>query len=642
MRTFKLDRSWLAALALLAIYCACSGCQVLQFRGMPGGNATSSGMHPLKSGASSDGRKLRERSSIQQVSNTEVAEGEDDATSLPPLPASDSNRELAISLTDAMSQALSNNMHLRVIVNLSDEVSKRTDIEKAQFDATVNANAQYMQGTQQVSSALQAVRGGQPSYGMTSVGALPGSPNLLSAEQRFSTGTVARIGLGSNYNMNSPIGQYLIYNPAYQTAGSLILEQPLFRGRSREANMAGIRIAQIGERESSAEFQAEVNQVLADVQRAYWLAWLAESQLTTAKGFVERAESIHTLEQKRFELGEGGIVQTAAAAENLYTRKAELAQAQQKSRSARNRLFTLLGLPPDDRRELKMMDAPIRERSILDLEHGLLVAKQQRPELEVRALQVNQAQLELDRRKNHTQPDVRAYAGYSLTGLNDSMMGSFNQFGTADFGSMSMGLRYGYVFGQRAEKAAVNQAQLALMRQIRARQETEFLVQQQVRDASDAVNSAWEVLKCQEERVAAARTQAETFRQLHAAGQIDLDRQLRADQQLSNALQLSHNALIDYNIALTDWRYATGAMSSKLPAESSVRETPSHEESPADVVPQRIPQYDSQPLHEVPAPDEIPPAPRYSDQMRSASEEGAKTTRRKDFPALAPTDRQIE
>ena len=161
---------------------------------------------------------------------------------------------------------------------------------------------------------------------------------------------------------------------------------------------------------------------------------------------------------------------------------------------------------------------------------------------------------------------------------------------------MSLGLRYAYVFGQRAEKAAVDQAQLALMRQTRARQETEFLIQRQVRDASDAVNSAWEVYQCQQERVNAARTQAETFRQLHAAGQIDLDRLLRADQQLSNALQQSHNALIDYNIALTDWRYATGGLSSKLPTDKP----------PGDKLPPAKPPIDDLPPEPLPQEDPLP------------------------------------
>ena len=590
----------MTALGLVSIYFACAGCQAF----IPGKamrvdsrnaskapSAASSSPSPMNRTRSSD------RSGIKLAAHTDENDQPDLERSNPLLPVPGSQKdELELSLSDAISTALSNNMHLRVISNLSEEVGTKADIERAQFDTNFNLNPQYMQGTQQVSSALQAVRGGLNQYGMTSVGAGPNSPNMLSAEQRFSTGTVARVGLGSNYNMNSPVGQYLIYNPAYQTAGSLILEQALFRGRSKDANMAGIRIAQVGERQSAAEFQADVNQTLADVQRAYWMAWLAESQLQTSRGFVEQAESTYALEKKRLELGEGGVVQSAAAAENLHSRRADYAQARQRSRTARNKLFTLLGIAPDDQRVLKMTDEPLAEQSLPDLEQGLTIAKQQRPELEVRTLQVNQAQLELDRRKNNLQPDLRAYAGYSLTGLNNSMLGSLNQLESGHFGSMSLGLRYAYVFGQRAEKAAVDQAQLALMRQTRARQETEFLIQRQVRDASDAVNSAWEVYQCQQERVNAARTQAETFRQLHAAGQIDLDRLLRADQQLSNALQQSHNALIDYNIALTDWRYATGGLSSKLPTDKP----------PGDKLPPAKPPIDDLPPEPLPQEDPLP------------------------------------
>ena len=557
----------ITAMGLVAVYCcACSGCHLLDF------NASRFQFRSAKGDLNDDQSSSRTRkdSGIRQAAYAEEDPNQEENEN-PALKQVDdtSRRELTISLEQAVTTALSNNMHLRVIANMSEEVGKRTEMERAQFDTAFNTNAQYLQGTQQVSSALQAVQGGLPQYRVTSLGAMPGSPNLLSAEQRFSTGTVARVGLGSNYNMNSPVGQYLIYNPAYQTAASLILEQALFRGRSQDANLAGIRIAQVGERQSAAEFQAEINQTLADVQKAYWMAWLAESQLKTARGFVEQAESTYALEQKRFELGEGGVVQSASAAENLHSLKAELAQARQRSRTARNRLFTLLGMAPDDQRELKMTDEPLMESVKTNLEQGLTISKMQRPELQVRQLQVDQAQMELERRKNSQQPDVRAYAGYSLSGLNNSPLGALNQFDSAHFGTMSLGLRYGYVFGQRAEKAAVDQAQLALMRQIRARQETEYLIQQQVRDASDAVNSSGEVLTCQQARVAAAWTQAETFRQLHAAGQIDLDRQLRADQQLSHAIQQSHNALVDYNIALTDWKFATGAMTARLPTEAS-------------------------------------------------------------------------
>lgn len=475
------------------------------------------------------------------------------------------NDVLSLSVTSAVTAALTGNLHLQVIESLPDEVRQNTEIERARFDTSLNTNAQYMNGNQQVASALQAVRGGLSQYGTTSMGPATGSPNLFSVEKRFSTGTTARVGLGSTYNMTSPMGQYLLYNPAYQSAASMVVEQALFRGASREANLMGIRIAQTNEKQSAAEFQTEVNQTLADVQRAYWMAWLAESQLQTSREFVEQSEAAQALELARFQVGDGGIVQAAQATENLQSLKAELAQARQRSRAARNRLFTLMGISLTDQRTLKLTDEPTAEPVAPDLDQGLALALQQRPEIQVRQLQVAQAQMELDRRKNNERPDVRVYAGYSLTGLNSNALGSFSTLGTGNYGMASLGLRYTHVLGQRAEQAAAEQAQLAFIRQTRARQETEFLIQQQVRDAFDAVNSSWEVWRCQQERVVAARVQADTFSQLHAVGKIDLDRLLRARQQLSSALQQSHAALIDYNLALSSWRFATGTMTTTAP-----------------------------------------------------------------------------
>ena len=529
--------------------------------------------HPVHGANAADQRSFAD-STIEPIATS--ATSDDARQESPPglLVSAERGAEvLALSVTEAVANALSNNLHLRVIADLPAEASQRTEIERAQFDTSLNSNVQYMQGTQQVASALQAVRGGQSQYGMTSFGPVAGTPNLMSLEQRFSTGTTARIGLGSTYNYNSPMGQYLLFNPAYQTAGSLIIEQALFRGANRQANLAGMHIAEAGHKQSAAEFQIEVNQTLTDVQRAYWLAWLAESQLKTCGEFVEQARATHALEQKRFEIGKGGIVQVAQATENLHSLKAELAQARQRSRAARNHLFTLMGVPPDDQRPLQMTDEPLAKPVTPDLQQGLALAAEQRPEIKVRQFQVAQAQLEFDRRTNNERPDVRVYAGYALTGLNNNLMGSFNQFGSGQFGNMSLGVRYTYLFGQRAERAASEQARMAFARQTRARQETEYLVQQQVRDAWDAVNSSWEVLRCQQERVTAARIQSDTFGQLYDAGQIDLDRLLRARQQLASAVQQSHGALIEYNLALNGWRFATGAVTAPLtPAEDPPRD----------------------------------------------------------------------
>ena len=611
MKRFTKDRRLLTAFGLVVIFCLCSGCQSLHPRGKKQtANKHSSPSPTISSARAADAESHRPSSPTAVepvVAKSQANEPPQAGEQLDPPPTplgalpGDQNGELVLTITDAVSNALGNNLHLRVIEDLPQEAAKRAEMERAGYDAAFNTNAQYLNGTQQVASALQAVQGGLSQYRTTGISPVSGTPNLMSVEQRFSTGTTARIGVGPTYNYNAPMGQYLIYNPAYQSAASLVIEQAIFRGANRQANLAGIKIAETGQKQSTAEFQVEVNQTLTDVQRAYWLAWLANSQLKTFEELVEQAEATHALEQKRFEIGKGGIVQAASAIENLHSLKAELAQARQRMRAARNHLFTLMGFPPGDRRQLKLTEDPLADQVTPDLERGLSAAAQQRPEIQIRQLQVTQAQLELDRRVNNLRPDVRAYGGYSLTGLNNSLLGSVNTLGSGQFGMMSMGLRYTYVFGQRADKAALEQAQLAFTRQTKARQETEFLIQQQVRDAWDSVNSAWEVWRCQQQRVTAARVQAETFSQLYAAGQIDLDRVLRARHQLASALQQSQSALVDYNLALNSWRFAIGEVTTPLtPIEPRPRDPIAAKESSAND--------DSEPLHPPPLQGYLPPA----------------------------------
>ena len=563
------DRWPLTQLGLVLIFCACQGCQSHEITSKPRWtdykNSSSAESITREKSTSKSGTSKRDSQVVQAAASGDPVPEPPELTPLPvvEIPA-DQQDVLSLSVSEAISSALTNNLHLRVVATQPEEVGKQAEIERSQFDMSFNANLQYLQGTQQVASALQAVKGGQSQYGLTTFGPVAGNPNLVSVEQRFSTGTFARIGVGSNYNYNSPVGQYLIYNPAFQSAGSLVVEQALFRGASRQANLTAIHLAETNQKQTAAEFQVEVNQTLSEVQRAYWTAWLAESHLQTAEDFVEQAQTTHHLEKVRFEIGEGGVVQVAQATEHLHSLKADLAQARQRARASRNHLLSLIGASPSDRRPLKMTGKPISQPVLPDLDQGIALATEQRPEIRVRQFQVAQAQLELDRRRNNLSPDVRAYAGYSLTGLNNNIGGSFSEFASAHYGTASLGVRYSYMIGQRADRAALDQAQLVNMRQVRAREETEFHIRQEVRDAWDSVNSTWEVYQSQQERVAAARVQTETFTQLHAAGQIDLDRLLRSRQQLSNALQQSQIALVDYNLALNCWQLATGTMTVPL------------------------------------------------------------------------------
>lgn len=465
----------------------------------------------------------------------------------------------SLSLMEALELAARNNPRMRVIAYVPLETATRQDVELAAFDASINGGGQVMQAHQQAASAMQVSGTGIAEFSQTTIGPVGGSPNLMQVEQRFTSGTTARIGVNSGYNQNSPGGQFLVVNPAYQSSLNAVIEQSLFRGFGTKSNLVGLQIAKADQRQSMAEFQAELNSILFEVQRNYWLAWLAQRDVQTYEKLVEQAELTWRIEQKRLEVGEGTLVEPAQAFEHLQTMRVKLEEARQSAKLAQNRLKSLLGISASDQGVLELTEPPIREQVRPDLMQGIIDAMDARPEIEACNSAILQAQLELDRCRDLARPDVSAFAGYALTGLDDGILGSMNRVASAEFGNASLGLRFNHVWGGRAASANIKRAELALSRERRTLRETQQRIEQDVREAHDRVETSWAVLQRQNDRLAAAQVQYDTYSKLYEAGQLDLDRLIRASTLLANALQERQTALVDYNISLLTWNHVVGA-----------------------------------------------------------------------------------
>lgn len=516
-----------------------------------------------------------------------------------PVPAASS-----LSLMEALELAARNNPRMRVIAYVPLETATRQDVELAAFDASISAGGQWMQAHQQAASAMQVSGTGIAEFSQTSIGPVGGAPNLMQVEQRFTSGTTARIGMNSGFNQNSPGGQFLVVNPAYQSSLNAVIEQSLFRGYGSKANLTGLQIAKADQRQSMAEFQTELNAVLFEVQRNYWLAWLAQRDVQTYEKLSEQAELTWHIEQKRLEVGEGTLVEPAQAFEHLQTMRVKLEEARQNAKLAQNRLKSLLGVSASDPGILELTEQPIHEQIRPDMMQGVIDAMEARPEIDVCNSGIQQATLEVDRYKDFAKPDVSAFAGYALTGLDDGILGSMNRVASAEFGNASLGLRFNHVWGGRAASANVKRAELALSRQRRALRETQQRIEQDVREAHDRVETSWAVLQRQNDRLSAAQVQFDTYSKLYEAGQLDLDRLIRAQTLLANALHERQTALADYNISLITWNHVVGATttaprrpvppmpkdeagSTSLPETPLLREPPQllPESSPAELLP---------------------------------------------------------
>jgi outer membrane protein TolC len=463
-----------------------------------------------------------------------------------------------LTLSDSLRLAFRQNPHIRVMGYVPAAIATRTTTEEAQFDPVVSAGGQFIQADQQVGSVIQAQGTGLTSISTTGFATAPNSPNQLGVQKRWTSGTIARMGYNTNYNYNTPAGQFLIVNPAYNSALSLSVEQPLFQGRGSDKNTLGIRIAQANHNQSQSEFQSEVNKIIYQVQAAYWQLWLAAVVVDSYEEIVAQAELTRNKEQRRLELGDGSLTEVAQALENYESLRVDLEQARRARQSAETALKQYLGLDPADGQTFELADEPVEDEFVPNLDSGSSLARTTRPELAAAREMIRAVELDLQRQRDGLSPDLSAIAGYSLTGLGSGLGNSFGNVVSTDYGSMTLGLVYQRAWGQRAANAAVQQAELVVSQKRAALQELEARVGFEVRTASDQIKTSYGVFQRQQSRLEASRTQFQTLKRLYEEGQVDLDRYVRAQTAYANARRDERAAAIDYNLALNEWNRAIG------------------------------------------------------------------------------------
>ncbi len=467
---------------------------------------------------------------------------------------------IQLTLESALEHALQNSKGIQVLSSVPQEVLTGVDVELAQFDAAVRSGAQFGQSDQQAASTIQALGTNLSSVQSTTFGAPGTSTDQLQLQQRWKNGTRAAIGYNTGYNFNNPAGQFLIVNPAWRSGLGLTVEQPLFQGARSRINEAGIRIARIRYDQSNLEFKAEVNQILHEVEVAWWRLYLARSSVENLTKIVEYAEQAWEKERQQQELGLNSVADESQARDNLEATRAQFAAAIRDQTSAEQLLRQKLGMDPASTVKLEIIAAPVTEEFVPDLEQGIEQALASRPEVKAQRSQVQMTALDVERQKDSLRPNLNLLAGYGLTGLNNNFGGSVSDLSSANYANWNLGLSFQQTLGQRAAKGNVRRSELTHTRARLAESARSDEVRYEVRESFDQVRSAFQVLDRQNARLEAAKSRFQTHRRMYEMGQLDIDRLMPSQEAYVMALRDQNTALVQYNLSINRWHYVTGQM----------------------------------------------------------------------------------
>lgn len=211
------------------------------------------------------------------------------------------------------------------------------------------------------------------------------------------------------------------YVPRYTTTLNLSLNQPLLRGFGWRFALLLVDAAELGEKQALYAYQAQLAEIVARVEAAYWQLVASIQNVRAQEQGVDAAREL--LRQNEGKFNVGMLPQTAVleARAEVARREANLIRARNQASIARDNLRAVVNHESDGALlNIEPIDEPTMIAYQVDLERSLRTAREQRPELLAARLAVEEKKLHEKAAENQLLPSVNLAASIGLNGVGGS------------------------------------------------------------------------------------------------------------------------------------------------------------------------------------------------------------------------------
>jgi outer membrane protein TolC len=342
------------------------------------------------------------------------------------------NGKLMLSLQDAISLALENNLAIDVerYTPWLDEVSllrARSGINGlVPFDPTVTGTINVQDSVTPLNNPLFAgviPTGATAPNGQTPPAYVQHVGNVnLQYTQYFSTGTQIQAGLTDN-RTSSNFGFFNLYNPYLQSALTVTVTQPLLRGFGTLPNTRLIIEAKRTIRVGLSQLEQQVIATTTQVSNDYWELVYARANVGVEQAALGVSQRLYEENSRRLEIGTLSSLDVLTAQSQLASDKQALVQAQSLQLQDETTLLNDITKNPLDATPLNAEIIPTAEISTPDtgenvrIEDAVKEAWQKRPELKQAALLLENAGTDVKATKNELLPAVNVFGQYIASGL---------------------------------------------------------------------------------------------------------------------------------------------------------------------------------------------------------------------------------
>ncbi|MEX0877149.1 MAG: TolC family protein [Phycisphaerales bacterium] len=473
-------------------------------------------------------------------------------------------RLVGLSLEQTIQTAVGNNLSVEV-ASFEPAISQSALTQaEAQFDWLFFAEAVYQDS--EVPQANQGFGGGAliireaQQVGDASVG----------IGRQLTTGGTVEISSTINYSHveSSFFGSPPSLNPAHAAGFALNLTQPLLQGFGRDTNLAQIYLARNAERTSVASLKSTLIETAAETERAYWELVLAYKELIIRAKLVERGIEVRE-DIKARRVQDARQAQVADAVARVERRRSDLLVARTNLRLASDRLKALINdpaLPVGSELLIVPSEDVLAEPISYSLLDAITAGVQQRPEMQIALLTIDDASIRQQVADNQRLPRLDLQAQARLLGLDDSFGDAYEDSTESRFvDDWLLGIRFEQPIGNRAGEAGYRLARLERMQSVVQYRQTAQNIVLEIKNALNAVATNGALI---EQTTLSRVAQGEALRSLVVEKELTnigysverLNLELNQQEALAQAEIAEAAALTNYSQALVDLHASMGTI----------------------------------------------------------------------------------
>ena len=269
----------------------------------------------------------------------------------------------------------------------------------------------------------------------------------------------------------------------YGGSWSVGVNQALLRGAGSLVNLISVVQAQNAETISSYQLEGFIQNLVLQVELAYWNLVLARETVKIRQFSVKLAQEQLQLNKDFIKVGKLSPDARVSAEAELASREADLVDALADVKAKTIALIRLLDPRHDAQWSLVFDtgDPPVIENVQVDAEISAQLADLYRPEIFQAYLDRFNKKLEIIRTQNGLLPKLDAFASYGRLSAGDSSSNAYDHLDDTEFDNYELGLSFELPLGNRAAKARRQRAEIEELQAQAAIRNLEQLIEAEVR-----------------------------------------------------------------------------------------------------------------------------------------------------------------